>query len=112
MTRKLISVKKEDSMPLNKKRESSIEEQYIPDIVKSTICKDEERRVNAESGKDIEKEILSGKCLSDMAINLVISKQFLSINGLEHTELGLGKLFSIRKGKFFQIPSDFSASNI
>ena len=47
-----------------------------------------------------------------MAINLAITKKFPSINGLEHTELGLEKLFSIRKGKFFQIPSDSSLSNI
>ena len=63
-------------------------------------------RINIKFCKDIEEEIASGNCLSDMAINLaqlVIHKQFLSINGLEHTELGLTKLFSIKKGKFLQI---------
>ena len=63
-------------------------------------------RINIKFSKDIEEEIVSGNCLSDMAINLaqlVIHKQFLSINELEHTELGLTKLFSIKKGKFFQI---------
>ena len=49
----------------------------------------------------MEEEILSGNCLSHIAINLAqfrIHKQFPSINGLEHTELGLRKWFSIRKG--------------
>ena len=46
--------------------------------------------------KEIEEEILRGNCLSHMVINLVqlvIHKQFPSINRLEHTELGLKILF-------------------
>ena len=46
--------------------------------------------------KEIEEEILRGNCLSHMAINLVqlvIHKQFPSINRLEYTELGLKVLF-------------------
>ena len=41
--------------------------------------------INIEFSKDIEDEILSGNCLSDMAINFpqfVIHKQFRSITGL------------------------------
>ena len=33
MTRKLVNVKKEDSMPLNKKKKTSLEEQDIPNII-------------------------------------------------------------------------------
>ena len=46
--------------------------------------------------KETEEEILRGKCLSHLPINLaqlVIHKQFPSINRLEHTELGLKILF-------------------
>ena len=78
----------------------------MSDVIISKICKNEKRRINIEFSKEIEEEILSGNFLSDVAINLaqlVIHKQFPSINGLEHTELGLRKLFSIRKGKFLQI---------
>ena len=41
--------------------------------------------INIEFSKDIEDEILSGNCLSDIPINLpqfVIHRQFPSINGL------------------------------
>ena len=78
----------------------------MSDVIISKICKNEKRRINIEFSKEIEEDILSGNSLSDVAINLaqlVIHKQFPSINGLEHTELGLRKLFSIRKGKFLQI---------
>ena len=105
-SKKLISVKKEYSMQLSNKNGSSRNEQYIPDFYISKIRKNEERRTNIEFSKEIEKEILSGNCSSDMAANLeqlVIHKQFPTINGLEHTELGLRKLFNIRMGKFFQI---------
>ena len=105
-SKKLINVKKEDSRPLNIKNESSRKEQDMPDVIISKICKNEERRINIEFRKETEEEILSSNCLSDVAMNLaqlVIHKQFPSINGLEHVELGLRKLFSIRKGKFLQI---------
>ena len=105
-SKKLISVKKEDNMSLNNRNKRSIEEQDIPDVVISKICKNEERRINIKFSKEMGEEILSGNCLSDITINLgqiVIHKQFLSINGLEYTELGLRMLFSIRKGKFLQI---------
>ena len=93
-------------MSLNSKNERTIEEQDIPDVVISKICKNDERRINRKFSKEIEEEILSGNCLSDIAINyaqIVIHKQFLSINGLDHTELDLRKLFSITKEKFLQI---------
>ena len=101
-SKKLINVKKEDSMLLNKKNESSRKKQDITDVIISKICRNEERGIKIEFSKEIEEEILSDNCLSDMAINLaelVIHKQFLSINGLDHTELGLRKLCSIRKGE-------------
>ena len=105
-SKKLTSVKKENSMSLNNKTESSRKEQDMPDVIVNKICRNEERRINTKFNKETEEEILSGNCLSDMAINLaqlVIHKQFPLINGLEHTELGLRKLFGIRKGKFIQI---------
>ena len=88
-SKKLINVKKEDSRPLNIKNESSKKEQDMSEVIISKICKNEERRINIEFSKEIKEEILSGNCLSDMAINLaqlVIHKQFPSINELEHTE--------------------------
>ena len=88
-SKKLINVKKEDSRPLNIKNESSKKEQDMSEVIISKICKNEERRINIEFSKEIKEDILSGNCLSDMAINLaqlVIHKQFPSINELEHTE--------------------------
>ena len=105
-SKNLINVKKEDSRPLNNNNESTRKEHDITDVIISKTCKNEDQRINIEFSKEIQEEILSGNCLWDMAINLVqllIHKQFPSINGLEHTELGLRKLFSIRKGKFLQI---------
>ena len=43
---KLISVKKEDSMPLNNQNESSTKKKDIPDNFISKICKNEKRRIN------------------------------------------------------------------
>ena len=52
------------------------------------------------------KKILGGNCFSDMTINLVQSilrQQFPSVLGLEHTELGLRNMFTVRNSSFLQI---------
>ena len=56
-SKKLVNVKREDSMPHSNKNKNSRKEQHIPDTIVSKICKNEERRVNIEFGKKIEEEI-------------------------------------------------------
>ena len=50
--------------------------------------------------------MLGRNYLSDMTINLaqsILRQQFLSVLGLEHTELRLRNMFTVRKSSFLQI---------
>ena len=65
-----------------------------------------ERQIYIKYNQEIEKVILGGKCLSDMTINpaqSILHQQFPSVLGLEHTELGLTNMFTVRKNSFLQI---------
>lgn len=71
----MVSVKKEDNVPLNNKNESSIEVKDISAVIVSKIGKNKERRINTEFRKEIKEGIgncllVIGNCLSNMAINL------------------------------------------
>ena len=65
-----------------------------------------ERQIYIKYNQEIKKEILGGSCLSDMTINLaqsILHHQFRSVLGLEHTELRLTNMFTMRKNSFLQI---------
>ena len=65
-----------------------------------------ERQIYIKYNQEIEKVILGGKCLSDMTINpaqSILHQQFPSVLGLEHTELGLTNMFTVRKNSFLEI---------
>ena len=56
--------------------------------------------------EEMEKEIDSGSCLSDLSINLsqyIILRQFSNLSGLEITQKGLSRSFTVQTRAFLQI---------
>ena len=87
----------------SKKYEAKIDQRKEVEI---TAVKNIERQIYIKYNQKIEEEILGGNCLSDMTINLsrsILRQQFPSVLGLEHTELGLRNMFTVKKSSFLQI---------
>ena len=90
----------------SKKNEANIDQSKGVEITAVKPEKNIERQIYIKYNQEIEKEILGGNCLSDMTINLaqsILHQQFRSVLGLEHTELGLTNMFTVRKNSFLQI---------
>ena len=90
----------------SKKNETKIDQSKGVEITAVKPSKNIERQIYIKYNQEIEKEILGGNCLPDMTINLaqsILHQQFPSVLGLEHTELGLTDMFTVRKDSFLQI---------
>ena len=90
----------------SKKNETKIDWSKGFEITVVKPPKNIERQIYIKYNQEIKKEILGGNCLSDMTINLaqsILHQQFRSVLGLEHTELGLTNMFTVRKNSFLQI---------
>ena len=90
----------------SKKNETKIDWSKGFEITVVKPPKNIERQIYIKYNQEIKKEILGGNCLSDMTINLaqsMLHQQFPPVLGLQHTELGLTNMFTVRKNSFLQI---------
>ena len=84
----------------SKKNETNIDQSKGVEITAVKPEKNIERQIYIKHNQEIEEEILGANCLSDMTINLAQSmllQQFPPVLGLQHTELGLTNMFTVRK---------------